>query len=61
MQWNTGKTWSEGRMVRASSADCSVLTGVWTAGRMGSGGPPSEGGRRVWYFFNRKDRQTHWS
>lgn len=61
MQWNTGKTWSEGRIVRASSADCKVLTGIWTAGRTGSRISLSEVGIRVWYFFNKKERQTHWS
>lgn len=61
MQWNTGKTWSEGRTVRAPSADCRVLAGIWTAGRTGSGTSPSDDGIRVWYFLNKKERQTHWS
>lgn len=61
IHWNTGKTCSEGRTVRASSADCKVLTATGTAGRVGSRISPSEAGMRVWHFLNKKERQTHWS
>lgn len=61
MQQNTGETWSEGRMDRASSAARRVCSGVRPEGSEGSSSSPSVAGTRGWHRLSRKERQTHWS
>lgn len=61
MQRNTGETWSEGRMDRASSAARRVCSGVRPEGSEGSSSSPSVAGMRGWHRLSRKERQTHWS
>lgn len=61
MQRNTGETWSEGRMDRASSAARRVCSGVRPEGSEGSSSSPSVAGTRGWHRLSRKERQTHWS